>query len=91
MAISGNPIYPTFDFFDIRKDCEHPLTCIDYYDLELYLNHGPFNRAVGAIGKWDACDDVVLAIQLLSAQINYGHHLVDVLESEVAVLVYSGD
>ncbi len=91
MAISGNPIFPSFDFFDIREDCKHPLTCVDYYDLELYLNNGPFKRAAGGFGKWDACDNIVLATMLMHAQFNYGHLLAEVLEKDVAVLVYNGD
>ena len=77
--------------FDVRKHCEHMFDCEDYYDLALFIDNGPFRKIAGGITKWDECDKVTRSILLYYAQFNYGYHLVDVLDADVAVLVYNGD
>lgn len=91
LAIIGNPIYPKFNTFDIKKPCDHALTCYDNYDLALFIDNGPFRRLTGAMTKWDECDQLTRSILLYYAQFNYGHHLAEVLDAGVAVLVYNGD
>ena len=91
LAIIGNPVYPSFNPFDFKKQCEHPFTCYDNYDLALFINNGPFRRLSGGMTQWDECDQITRTIMMFYAQFNYGHYLTEVLESDVAVLVYNGD
>jgi carboxypeptidase C (cathepsin A) len=91
LAISGNPIYPSFNLFDIREECNHPLTCVDNYNLALFLNNGPLKKVLRPMGQWDECDNIVRAVMIFYAQYNYGHYLQTLLENDIAVLVYNGD
>jgi len=75
LAISGNPLYPSFNPFDIREPCDHAMTCVDNTKLALFLNNGPFRKVARAMGQWDECDDVVRSILLYYAQFNYGYLL----------------
>ena len=91
LAISGNPIYPSFNPFDTREPCDHAMTCVDNTKLALFLNNGPFRKFSRGVGQWDECDDVVRSIMLYYSQFNYGYLLSEVLDNDVAVLVYNGD
>lgn len=77
--------------FDVKKPCEHALTCYDNYDLALFIDNGPFRKLSGAMTKWDECDTITRSIQLYYSQFNLGYLLSEVLDSDVAVLVYNGD
>ena len=50
LSISGNPLYPSFNPFDIREPCEHMMTCVDNTKLALFLNNGPFRKVSKAMG-----------------------------------------
>ena len=64
---------------------------MDNTKLALFLNNGPFRKVSRAMGQWDECDDVVRSILFYYAQFNYGYLLSEVLDNDVAVLVYNGD
>jgi carboxypeptidase C (cathepsin A) len=67
------------------------MTCVDNSKLALFLNNGPFRKVSSAMGQWDECDDTVRLIMLYYAQFNYGYMLSELLDNDVAVLVYNGD
>ena len=67
------------------------MTCVDNSKLALFLNNGPFHKVSSAMGQWDECDDTVRLIMLYYAQFNYGYMLAELLDNDVAVLVYNGD
>ena len=54
VAILGNPIYPQFNIYDIRKGpCTSAFSCYDYNQaLSMYVNSGKFRNIVGALGEW---------------------------------------
>jgi len=67
LAISGNPIYPKFNYFDIRGTCDNPFTCYDTNGLSLYINSAKFRQIVGGYGEWSECDSTVRALSLYFA------------------------
>lgn len=57
----------------------------------MYVGSAKFRSAVGAQGEWSECNDAIKALAYFSGQYNYGHYLKEVLDSDIPVLVYTGD
>jgi cathepsin A (carboxypeptidase C) len=92
-AILGNPVYPQFNLYDIRKgECTTAFSCYDYNQaLGMYVNSGKMRSVLAGLGEWQECNDFNRFVALLFAQYNYGHLLGKVLDKDIPVLVYNGD
>ena len=50
LAIVGNPVYPSFNYNDVRKQCNNAFTCYDVTDnLGMFANSGSFKKNVSAV------------------------------------------
>lgn len=90
--ITGNPLAPSFNLYDIRKKCEHPPLCYDFSNLDKYLALENVREELH-VGKrsWSSCNMVVHFVMLGDWTTNMKTHVRNLLEKKVRVLVYSGD
>ncbi len=91
--IIGNPVYPWFNLYDIREDCETPFMCYPENGLEFYLGGRKFRSMVNETAKsgWQECNTLVHLGLMGNGQYNYGYYLKGLLNSGLPVLIYNGD
>ncbi|CDW77106.1 serine carboxypeptidase family protein [Stylonychia lemnae] len=93
MIILGNPIYPNFNIYDIREECNFPSMCYGEDGLEFYVQGKKFRSMVNNTkhGQWVGCNSAVHFALTLNNQNNYGVYLKNSLNAGLPVLIYSGD
>ena len=91
-SILGDPTSPTFNVYDIRKPCTKPPLCYDFSNMENFIAREDV-RAILGVGKrpWTSCDMTVHTLLLGDWVTNLQPNVIEVLDAQVEVLVYSGD
>lgn len=94
LPLSGNPFHPSFNTYDIRRECVWQSDdCYPADGLNFYLGSRKFkSQLVGApLGPWEKCSDSVFYSLFANTQYSYGYYLKDSLDEGLPVLIYNGD
>ena len=91
-SILGDPTSPTFNVYDIRKPCSVPPLCYDFSNMDKFIAREDVRAALG-VGKrpWTSCDKLVHTFLLGDWVTNLQPNVIEALNADVKVLVYSGD
>jgi len=91
-AILGVPVAPRFNVYDIREGCDHPPLCYDMKPADRLMGRDDVKEILGVTGRgWAECNYLVHTALLGDWMKNLGTKVSDILETDLDVLVYSGD
>jgi cathepsin A (carboxypeptidase C) len=91
-TISGIPVSPRFNLYDIRKKCDVPPLCYNFSNVDAFLARSDVIDALGVKGrKWEACNQAVHMALLGDWTTDLSSKVIYLIENGVKGLVYSGD
>jgi cathepsin A (carboxypeptidase C) len=92
MTIVGNPVQPSFNLYDIRKECSHPPLCYDFSHVDAFLRQPEVIKALGVQGRaWTECNMQVHMHLMGDWMTSLSTDITYLLDNEVFTFVYSGD
>jgi carboxypeptidase C (cathepsin A) len=83
----GAPMNP----YNIHANCTYPPLCYDFQSQDTLLNTPEVQKALGVTKKWASCNMEVHTFLLGDWITNMDANVVSVLDSDIQVMVYSGD
>jgi carboxypeptidase C (cathepsin A) len=90
--ITGSPILPFFNIYDIREKCVEYSTCYPENGIAYLMNAKEFRDLLGVKGgQWEMCNSAVNFMFMLDRQQMYGYELKKLLNTGLPVLIYNGD
>lgn len=90
--IMGNPIAPNFNLYDIRKKCDHPPLCYDFSNMDKFIAREDVRKELKVEKRtWTSCNMIVHTFMLGDWITNLQSSVINLLNNNVKVLVYSGD
>lgn len=91
-TVLGFPLLPRFNVYDIRRKCDHPPLCYDFGNMDKFIAREDVRAELGVSNRsWTSCDMIVHTFMLGDWVTNLQSSVVNLLNSKVKVLVYSGD
>jgi cathepsin A (carboxypeptidase C) len=91
-AILGNPLSPSFNVYDIRKKCDNPPLCYDFSLMDKFIAREDVRKEL-KVGnrRWTSCNMIVHTFMLGDWIINMQSNVINLINNNIKVLVYSGD
>jgi len=81
-----------FNVYDVRKRCENPPLCYDFSNLDKFIARNDVREELGVYNRsWSSCNMIVHTFMLGDWINNLQSSIINLLENNIKVLVYSGD
>jgi len=91
-SVSGLPVAPKFNLYDIRKKCDVPPLCYDFSDLDKLFKRNDVITDLKVEGrKWSQCNMEVHFGLLLDWSTNGSPAVAQMVDNGYKVFIYSGD
>jgi len=91
-SVLGIPLAPRFNVYDIRRKCDNPPLCYDFSLMDKFVAREDVRKELGVGNrKWTSCNMIVHTFMLGDWVSNLQSNVVNLLNNNVKVLVYSGD